>query len=173
LGLSDTCLCHIVLSQIFAECIFNLFFFESNQFARNSFIVICEAYKSQLQFLLSLEALELRITERAGQLPCTVRAEVEEDYGILILNGCNRMSIFFHNGRNYKLIGLSFVVGSLYCLSGIRSLYAFSFGQSFVCQLYTIPAVVTVHRIITSGYNADLSNAQLIHFLLQLFDITF
>ena len=43
------------------------------------------------------------------------------------------------------------------------SLYAFSCCKSIVCKFYTIPAVITIHRIVTSGNSSNLTYTDLLH----------
>ena len=83
--------------------------------------------------------------------------------GILIRNGCNRFAVFLDHCRKYELIGLAIIIGSLNCCRSICSLYSFALCKSFVCKLYTIPAVITVHCIVTSGNHTDLTNADFFH----------
>ena len=86
---------------------------ESNQLIRDRRIIVREAYISKLKSLRSVKSLEVIITKCSGNFSCTVRTEVKEDYGILVLDGCNRLSILYYNGRLYKFIGLFTVIGSL------------------------------------------------------------
>ena len=168
LCLSDTCLCHIVSCKIFTECIVKKNFVECYQFVLDGIIILCEAYECSIQSLCSLKALKIVITESSCDLSCTVRTEVEEYNGILIGNSCNRFAILLDNSRKHKFICLVIIIGSLNCCCSICSLYAFALCKSFICKLNTIPAVITIHCIITSGDHTDLTNADLFHFSFQL-----
>ena len=171
--LSDTSLCHVMSCQILAECVFDLLFYECYQFVSDSFIVIGEAYESYIQFFLTCETFEIIIAECSCDLTCTVRTEVEEYNRIFILNGCNRFAVFFDNGRQNEFIGLFCIVGSLYSFCCVCSFYAFTLCHGFECQFYTIPAVITIHCIVTSCNGCDLANTNFFHLSLQLFYITF
>ena len=143
-------------------------FVECYQFVLDRIIILCEAYECSIQSLHSLKAFEIIIAESSCDLSCTVRTEVEEYNGILIRNGCNRFAVFLDHCRKYELIGLAIIIGSLNCCRSICSLYSFALCKSFVCKLYTIPAVITVHCIVTSGNHTDLTNADLFHLGFQL-----
>ena len=173
LGLSNTCLSHVMCCQILTEGVGDLFFFECNGFVRDSLIVFREAYVGQIQTFFSLESGELICAECSCQLSCTVRAEVEENHRVFILNCCNRFSVFLQNGRQNELICFFSIIRSLNSLCCIGSFYAFPFCQRFVSQLDTIPAVITVHCIVTAGDHADFADTDLIHFCLQLLYIRF
>ena len=143
---------------------------EGNQFVLDCLIIVCKTYICEVKFLCSLEAFELVIAECSGDLTCTVRTEVEEYNGIFVLNGCNRFAVFFDYGREYEFICLVSIVGSLNCCCSVCAFDAFAFCQCFVCKLYTIPAVISVHCIVTSGNNTDLTNTDFLHLCFKLFD---
>ena len=143
---------------------------ECNQLILNSFIIICEAYIGQIQFLSSLKSLEFIITECSGDLTGTVRTEVKEYYRILVLNSCNWFAVFLNDCRKNKFICLVIIIRSLDCCSCICALDSLTCCQCFVCQFYTIPAVISVHCIITSGNNTNLTNTNFFHLGFQLFD---
>ena len=170
LCLSDTNLCHIMSCKVFAKCILKKYFVEGNQFVLDCLIIVCKTYICEVKFLCSLEAFELVIAECSGDLTCTVRTEVEEYNGIFVLNGCNRFAVFFDYSRKYEFICLVSIVGSLNCCCSVCAFDAFAFCQCFVCKLYTIPAVISVHCIVTSGNNTDLTNTDFFHLCFKLFD---
>ena len=171
--LGDSCLCHVMCCQEFTEGICDRNFVECYFFIRNRLIVLCEAYISQIQSLFSCESVKLICTECTGDLSCTVRTEIEEDYRIFVFDCCNRCSAFLNNSRNYELIVLSVVVRILYCTDAACCFCTFAFYHSIVSQLYTIPAVVTIHCIVTSHNSCNLSDADLFHFINELFYIAF
>ena len=112
-SLGDSGLLHVVCCKPFTKGIGNRNLMESNQLIRDRRIIVREAYISKLKSLRSVKSLEVIITKCSGNFSCTVRTEVKEDYGILVLDGCNRLSILYYNGRLYKFIGLFTVIGSL------------------------------------------------------------
>ena len=168
LCLGDTCLCHIVSCKVLTEGIVKKNLVECYQLILDGIIILCEAYECGIQSLCSLKALKIVITESSCDLSCTVRTEVEEYNGILIRNSCNRFAVLLDNSRKHKFICLVIIIGSLNCCCSICSLYAFALCKSFICKLNTIPAVITIHCIITSGDHTDLTNADLFHFSFQL-----
>src|SRR5699024_10718114 len=80
----------------------------------------------------------------------------------------------FHNyHRHNKLICYIFIVGSLDSFCRGNSLVSLPFYKSSVSFLYTIPAVVTVHRIVTACNCSNRAHADFFHLCFQLFYILF
>ena len=156
--------------KIFTKCILKKYFVERNLFVLNCFIIICKADISKIQFLSSFEAFEFIITECSCDLTCTVWTEVKEYYRIFVLDLCNRLSVFLNNCRKDEFICLIIIIGSLNCCCCVCTFDTFTFCQSFVCKFYTIPAIISVHCIVTSGNNTDLSNTDFFHLGFQLFN---
>ena len=154
--------------KIFAKCILKLNFVECNQLVLDRLIIICETYIGKIQFLSSLKSLEFVIAECSGDLTCTVRTEVEEYYGVFVLNLGNRLSVLLNNCRKYEFVCLVVVVRSLNCCSCVCTLDTLALCQCFVCKFYTIPAVISVHCVVTSGNNTDLSNTDFFHLSFKL-----
>ena len=169
-SLGDTCLSHIMSCKIFTKCILNLLFVESYDLVRNRLIVIGKAYISQIQSLFSFKSFESIVTECSCDFTGTVRTEVKEYDRVFILNGCYRFAVFFNNSRKYKFVCLVIIIRCLNSLSCISTFYADTFCQSIICQLYTIPAVISVHCIVTTGNNTDLAHSDFFHLCLQGFD---
>ena len=80
-----------------------------------------------------------------------------------------KLSVFLDHCRKDEFVCLVIVIGSLNCCSSVCSFYAFSGCKSVVCKLYTIPTVVTVHCIVTSGNCSDLTYTDLLHLSFQSF----
>ena len=158
LGLSMSC-------QILTEGIVKFYFLKCNDGIRDGCIILSETYVGQIQLLLSCKSIKLICTECSGDLSCTVRTEVEKDHGIFILNGCYRLAIFHDNARFYELIMYFFFVRVCHCTYRTLSRNTFAFGQRLVSQLYAIPAVITVHCIITAHNGSNLTNADLFHLI--------
>ena len=146
---------------------------ECYQLIADGIVIICEAYICEVQSLLSCKACESIIAESSGDLTCTVRTEVEEYNRVLIRNNSYRLAVLLDYSRKNELVCLAVIIGSLYSLSCICSLNALALGKCVVSKLNTIPAVVTVHCIVTSGNNTNLTYAKLIHLCLKLLDISF
>ena len=154
-------------SKELTESILDRLFLECDKFVRDRLIVVDEADICGVDSLLSRESCKLVIAERAGHLSCTVRAEVEEDHGIVVPDGSDGISILAcHNSRNDELICLSVIVG---CLDQFRrgcSLITLARCQCLIRKLHTVPAVITVHRIVTSHNRCHLADTELFHLLL-------
>ena len=154
-------------SQELAEGIGNLFFVEGYQLVGNGLIVISEAYVYQIHPLSSLKSVKFVIAESAGDLSCTVRTEVKEDNGVMLLNQSHRLSILCNHRGNHKLIVLFFIVGSLDSGRSAYSSSALSLSQGIIGQLYTVPVFVPVHGIITAHNRSNFAYAQLLHLRLK------
>ena len=173
LCLSDTCLSHVVSCKVLAECVVKLNLVECNQLISNGVIVICEAYICEVKAFLSCETCKFVIAECSCDLTCTVRTEVEKYNRIFIRNNGNWFAIFLNDCWKNEFVCLAVVIGCLYSLSCVGSLNTLALGKCVVSKLNTIPAVVTVHCVITSGNNTNLTYAKLIHLRLELLDISF
>ena len=158
LGLSMSC-------QILTEGIVKFYFLKCNDGIRDGCIILSETYVGQIQLLLSCKSIKLICTECSGDLSCTVRAEVEKDHGIFVLNGCYRLAVFHYNTRFYELVMYFFFVRVCHCAHRALCRNAFAFGQCLISQLYTIPAVITVHCIIAAHNGSNLTNADLFHLI--------
>ena len=158
--------------QIFSKCIGDLYLMECYQFIWNGCIVFGKAYISHIQSLSSVESIKLITAECSCDLSCTVRTEIEEDNRVLVLNSSVWFTILFQICRNHELICLLIVIRFLDCFYDIICSYAFSFYQCIVSQLYTNPAIVTVHRIVTSHNRNHFADTDLFHFGFQLLYIT-
>ena len=154
-------------SKELTESILDRLFLECDKFVRDRLIVINKAYIGGLDPLRSRKSCKLVITECAGHLSCAVRTEVEEDHGIIVLNGSDGISIFScHDSRNNELICLSVIVGRLNQFRRGCSLIALARCQCLIRKLHTVPAVVTVHRIVTSHNRCHLADTEFFHLLL-------
>ena len=171
LCLSNSRLSLPVGSKELTESILDRLFLECDKFVRNRLIVVDEADICGVDSLLSRESCKLVIAERAGHLSCTVRAEVEEDHGIVVPDRSDRISIFpCHNSRNNELIRLSVIVGRLDQFRRGCSLIALTRCQCLIRKLHAVPAVITVHRVVTSHYRCNLADAEFFHLLFQSCD---
>ena len=166
LCLCDTGLFQSVGRKKFPKSILNRNLVEGHFCIWDSRIIFCKAYIGKIQSLFSLKSVKLVSTESSGDLSCSVRAEVKEDHGIFILDGSHRLSVFYDHSRNYKLICLSFFIRRLYSAYRALCLNAFALCKSFVCQFHTVPAVISVHGIVTSHYGSHLSYADLFHLII-------
>ena len=164
LCLSGTKLLQTICSKILAKCILDLLLLESDDLVRDRLIVILEAYICQWQLsTLTLKSCKLICTECSCDLTRTVWTEVKEDNRIVCLYSCNRLSICLDNSRKNKLICLIICIRICNCLYWICSLYALAIYHSCISFLYTIPVVITIHCIVTTGNTCDLTDSDLLH----------
>ena len=169
----NTCLFQTVCSQILTECICNLFFDKCNQFIFDRNIIFCKAYKCCFYSVASLKSVKCVITESSCDLSCTIRTEVKENNRIIIFNRCNRFPVFNNNGRQNKFICCIFVVRSLDSFRSAYCLLAFTADKCTVCFLDTIPAVITIHSIVTSHNRCNFTYTDFFHLSFQFFYIFF
>ncbi len=66
-----------------------------------------------IQSLIPCKTSETLITECIGNFSRTVRAEIKENNGVIILNRCHRNAVSFYHRRKYELIRGILIVGSL------------------------------------------------------------
>ena len=167
LSLSETKLLLTAFCKVLTECIGDMLLLESDCLVRDCLIVILETYISCLDEW-TIKACKLIITECTGNLTCTVRTEVKEDDRIILFYNRNRLAIFHDNGWKNELIGYILCIRISHCLNSVLSKHTLSLCQRIISLLYTIPVVVTIHRIVTSRQRSDLTNANFIHLILKL-----
>ena len=169
LSLRDTGLRHVVLCKILAEGLRDLHLRECDLLVRDRYIIIGEAGIEDLLPRSSVKLVKIILdAEAAGDLTCAVRTEVEEDDGIAVLDGRDRLAVFHDYCRNNELVRNALLVRILDRLYAGSRRNAFTQRQRTVCLLNAVPAVVAVHRVISSGDHAKLTDADLIHLVLQL-----
>ena len=151
----------------FAEGIGDLDLRECDLLIGDGHVIICEAAVEDLLARPSVELVELIHAEASGDLSGTVRTEIEEDDGIAVLDGADRLAVFHGDCRNHELIRNAVRIGILYSVNAAGSGNAFTQSKSPVSLLDAVPAVVAVHRIVAAGNNADFTDTQLIHLVLE------
>ena len=172
------CLCQTEL--FFALCckeltkgIFDGFFLKCNDLVWNCLIIIFETYIGQRN-KRTFKSGKCIVTECSGDLTGTIRTEVEENNGIIFFYNRNRFASFIRdNRRKYKLICHTVCIRSFHCFHCIRCLYTGSGYQGIICLLDTIPVIITIHCIITTGNGCNLTYTNFLHFCFQLFNIIF
>ena len=167
LCLSDTSLSHVVCCKVFSKCVMKLNFVECNQFILDGIIILCEAYECDMWSCFSLKSLEIIIAECSCDLTSTVRTEVKEYNRVFIRYNTCWLSVFLDYCRKNEFICFVIVIGCLNCCCSVSSLYTFSGCKSIVCKLYTIPAVITVHCIVTAGNGCNLTYTDFLHLSFQ------
>ena len=166
LGLGNAELGHTQIGDIFAERVLQALRLEGDFHARNRSIVLRHADVVDLR-LYALKAGELRINECTGDLTRTVGTEVCEDDRVVVLDGC----ALGNDNRNNELVGYAVCVGLLHGLVCGSSVLAFAECDGVVRLLYTIPAVITVHCVVTAGYGCDAADLDSVDLGLQAVDI--
>ena len=173
LGLGDACLLQSVCRKELTECVGNLFFYKCNLLVRDRHVILCEAYIGCLHALAPVESSEVVVAECSRNLSCAVRAEVKEDNGISVLNGCRRSAVLHNDHRYNELVGYFFIIGSLDPFCRGSRLIALAENERPVSLLHTVPAIVTVHRIVAARHACDFADADLFHLRFQFFHIFF
>ena len=163
LSLGDTCLFKSILCKEFTKCIGNLFFYKCHKFIFNCHIVLCKAYECCLNSLASVKAFKFIIAKCSCNFSRTVWTEIKEDDGIIFFDCCKRSSIFFNNCWQNKLICCIFIIRCLDSGWSACCLFAFSVCNCTVCLFYTIPAIITIHRIIPSHNRRYFTNTYFFH----------
>ena len=166
LGLGNAELGHTQIGDIFAERVLQALRLEGDLHARNSSIVLRHADVVDLR-LYALKAGEFRINECTGDLTRTVGAEVCEDDRVVVLDG----RALGNDNRNNELVGYAVCVGLLHSLVCGSSVLAFAECDSVVRLLYAIPAVITIHCVVTAGYGCDAADLDSVDLGLQAVDI--
>ena len=120
--------------------------------------------------MLALEALEIRIHERAGNFTGAVGAEVEEHHGIV---RANHAVLIQHGGQN-EFVGqvlagfIDYFIGSANRLYGIVRLNAFAADHRVVRLFHAFPREIAIHGVETSHRGGDLAHADFLHLFNQL-----
>ena len=141
---------------------------------RNGRVVLCHADIGEiLHLFFAGKSVKVRVDKGAGQFSGAVRAEVAEDDTVAVLYGqcgdsagdirlcslgassglCTRRACSIASGakgRLDKLIGFAAIIGGLHSSLRISRLPAAAACQGIVSKLHTIPALVAVHRVITT-----------------------
>ena len=150
LCLGQTKLCLSALCQVLTECIYNMLFFKCDQLVRDRLIIVLKADKCCLNER-TVKSGKLVITECTCHFTGTVRTEVKEDHGIILFYNRDRFSILCNYGRKYELVCYILCIRIFHCLYGIFCLNALPLCQGIIGFLYTIPVIITIHCIVTSG----------------------
>ena len=173
LCLCDSCLFHTVCCKIFAKCIFQFYLLECNFFVWNGCVIFCEADISNILSCASLETIKLIHTECSCELTCTIRTEIKENNCVLIFDRSTRFPILCDGCWNEELICHIFCIRCFHSCYCALSSFSLASGQHFVCFLHTIPSVITIHCVVTSGNRCDLANTNFFHLSFQFFDELF
>jgi len=168
LSLSDTQLGQTLFCDVLAEGVLERLGLKCDLYVRHGRVILGHAYELDRQVaVLACKTVERRVDQCAGDLASTVGAEVCKDYCVILLDG----RTLGDNERLDELIGHALVIGCLDTLDSIRAEFALAVNHSSVSALEALPALVTVHCVVTAGYGCDAADAQLAHLILHLLDI--
>ena len=166
LGLCNAQLGQALVRDILAEGVLQALRLEGNLNARDGRIILRHADVVDVA-ALTLEAVELVVNERTGDLTRAVGTEVGEDDRVVILDG----RALGHDDRNDELVGDACVIGRLHRLVCGSSMLADALGDRLICLFYAVPALVAVHRVVTAGDGGNAAKLQRINLVLQAVDI--
>ena len=162
LSLCDTQLSHAILGNNLTKGILNGFR-RICHLNIQAFLILSHSCKGQLCFLAGKTA-ELFISKGVSQLTSSIRTEVEEDYSITIVYTL----IVTYNNRNNKFVSYIISVGCIDSFHSVRSLDTFTTSNSIISFLNTLPAIVTIHCIVTTRQSGNCTAADFVNLRLQL-----
>ena len=140
----------------------DFFLIECYKLVRDCCIVIGEANVCYVWSCVSaIKSSKLVVAEYVCHLSCTVWAEVEEDYGILILNLAYCLAVLCYYCRYNELVCNTLIVGCLNCACAALCLLALAETKCTVSLLDTIPTVISIHCVITTHNGCYLTYAKL------------
>ncbi len=122
------------------------------------------------RFSLERRALgnnEFLLGNSAGNLPCTVGAEVEAYYAVALFNQADGLSVFKYVGGLDELVGHALIITRLDGLQRVVALVAVAEGEHVVRLLGSVPVVVSVHCEVSSANGRDFADAYFFHFGLK------
>ena len=170
LCLGDTCLCHIVSCKVLTEGIREeVLLLECDQLVLDRIIILCEAYDMWYPVSL-LSQSPVKSSSQKALVISLARSgrKLKNINGILVRNSCNRVCrpspitvgsneliCLVHHHRTPESVPLQ----HLFPLSPSPCC------QSLICKLHTIPAVITIHCIITSGHHGCRSHQRRVSFI--------
>ena len=171
--------------NVLAQSIVQGLRFERDGNVGDGSVVYGKAYVAQiLKHYLARKSVEVRIHEAAGYLPCPVRAEVEEYYGIAVMYGVAPYAAavllaafadgaFCNYAGLYELVGLAVFSGPFHKRLGGKLLKALAGGVAVVGLFHALPALVSVHGVEAAGDGRDLTCSVFLELLLKLFYVFF
>ena len=168
LRLGDPGLLHALGRQPLAEGIGDIDLLEGDLLVGDLGIVVLEADVEDLFPGAAVKLAELVVAEAVSDLPGAVRAEIEEDDGVAVLDHGHRLTVLHDDRGLDELIRLVAVIGSLDGLRGAGRREALALRQSVIGDLDAVVVVVPVHRIVAAADHGDLTDADLLHLVFEL-----
>ena len=161
LCLGNSQLCKTLVGDVLAECIVKALWLECNLYVRHCSVVLGHANVCKREeAFLSLKAAEIRVNKCTCDFSCSVRSEVVENHAVAGTDWCCSVD----NCRNNKLVGYALSIGNSYCLYRVCALNAFAVNHCGVSLYNSLPAVISVHCVVSAHYCSNLSNADFLHF---------
>ena len=167
LGLGNPELLETLVGDILAEGVFKRLGLECYMDVRHGCVVLSHADIIEALELLSLEAAECGVDKGSGDLSRSVGAEVKENDRVVILDGNG----FFRDCGHDKFIGHVVCVGFLQHLAGAVEFNALALGHGLVSLDDSLPAVVSVHGVVSAHDGCDLAHAYLVALLVKLGEV--
>ena len=168
LGLGDPQLGQPILADILTHGHGQGFRREGNVDVWHGGVILGHADKVQgEEAVLPGKTGEVRIHESTGDLPGTVGPEVEEDYAVAGFNG----TLFVQDGGNHEFVGDALFIGLLDGAYGAAALHALAVHHSGIGFFHPIPGVIPIHGIEPPHNGGDLSGADPLGLLDQLFHV--
>ena len=169
LRLGDMKLCFPVFSQVFSQCVLDVFLVEQDMDPFERSIVRSHAVILQTRDRVHTLFRHILLGQHDSQFFCTVVAVVEKDHDITFFDRTIYCSVV---DRFDKLVGHAFIIRFLHGLNHVGSLFALAFNQQVVGFFHAFPTFVAVHCIETTDDGCDLSG-RLCTVGRQLFDKSF
>ena len=116
---------------------------------------------------LALEAAEIGLGEGAGDLSGAVGAEVEEDDAVALFHQRHGLAARHDVGGEDELVRHILFIRLFNGCRGVFRLDAVAEGEHLVCLDHALPAVVSVHGVVSAADGGDGAAADLFHLILQ------
>ena len=156
-----------LFGNIFAEGIFQALGRERHKHVFDFRVVLRHADIANVKSL-ALKAAEIRVDYGAGQLPCPVGTEIEENHRVAVPN----FRAMFAAERQNKFIGDSLGVAVFDPCGGVAFKGHFTPNNGVVMQLHALPALVPVHAVVAPADGGNFSYPRLCELPLQRLDIS-
>ena len=158
LGLGDAQLGQAVVREILAEGVDELLRLEGDVDVGHGRVILRHADIGDGETTVpALEAVEIVIDKGTGDLTRSVGTEVVEDDAVVRFDSVAAGD----DGRQHELVGHAVVIAVLHRLYGIGLLYALAVDDRGIRLFDALPAIISVHGVVTSADGSDLADADL------------
>ena len=159
LGLGYSKLGHARILNHLSESVVKTLGRESDGAVGHRLVIVGHADIGRQLFLLTLKSVKFGIDKSAGHLAGTVGAEVKKDDGIAVLYPL----IALGSHRDDKFIGDACLIACLYRRNDILKAFSLALGNGVVAKLYTLPALISVHGVISARNGGAISDTDALH----------